>query len=78
LERLISLKIYPVKCVIYRECNDSHIRTPIYKGRFFESEDFEESDEIPLVVGYAYKDIFEIGQTFTVTDESLEWQELIK
>jgi len=25
----------------------------------------------PLVVGYAYKDIFEIGQTFTVTDESL-------
>ena len=62
----------PLLNALYIESAMIHIlEPPIYKGRFFESEDFEESDEIPLVVGYAYKDIFEIGQTFTVTDESL-------
>jgi ABC-type antimicrobial peptide transport system permease subunit len=67
IEKTDQFENTPVLNALYIQSAMIHILEPsIYKGRFFEIEDFKNNNEVPLVVGYAYRDVFEIGQILTV------------
>lgn len=58
----------PVLNALYIQSAMVHILKPsIWKGRYFEDKDFEQKEEIPIVVGYDYRDVFQVGQKLTVT-----------
>lgn len=45
-----------------------HIELEVEEGRNLKKEDFNESDITPVVLGYDYKNIYKVGDTFTYFD----------